>query len=101
MKYVGGGLGMYGQGIVIPIELVMRPMRASIRYVETSLSNTSHPGPFASDLLDLNCVPSIDSSSDDMPELGSITSNDSTIELQEPHPTPFVQQASNSSPSTF
>jgi hypothetical protein len=78
MGYTSGGLGKNGQGIVHPIQPVMRPAKVGLGFVGTSL-------PVAS-CLDISVV-----QTQFVPAQESITQDDSsTVELQQPPPTPLI-----------
>jgi hypothetical protein len=78
MGYIGGGLGKNGQGIVHPIQPVMRPTKVRLGFVGTSL-------PVAS-CLDISSIKTQFVQSQE-----SITQDDSSIvELQQPPPTSLI-----------
>jgi hypothetical protein len=83
MGYIGGGLGMNGQGIVHPIQHVIRPVKSILGFVGNS-------SPVA---ICLN-IPSIKTQFVQSQE--SITQDDSSIvELQQPPPTSLIDTASD------
>jgi len=82
MGYIDGGLGNNGWGIVHPIQPVMRPEKAELSFVGTSLPVTS--------CLDISTV-----QTQLVPAKKSITQYDSsTVELRKPPPTPLIDTIS-------